>query len=198
MASSEYIDENKVVVEIRPRWSDFYLRMGILLILLIFAGCLAMSALYDYSNPRPGPGTTSDETPAGKIIIFFVIFIPSGSYLALHVFWLLRGRWSLRITPKALLCRGWLSVFEIPWDRIARIPVPDDPPVLTSASIIKITITAKSQIQSAAPFRISWDTEEESPVQQGRLEVRQSWIQHDPLRLARILEKYRLKFSGTA
>ncbi|TET33359.1 MAG: hypothetical protein E3J72_16865 [Planctomycetota bacterium] len=195
MASErEYVDENKVVVEVHPNWGRFKGRMAVLIIFLLASVYIAVAAINDIANPVLRTGTTADPMPEGKIIVFFVLFIISGPYLALHVFWLLRGKWTMRVTPKALLYRSWFSITEIPWGEIEKIGLPRIP-VFDTATCVVIRLKADTTLRPRT-FPGFTGFSEDNETGEYVLTIHSAWMQHEPEHLAKILEKYREKFSA--
>ncbi|MHC4660191.1 MAG: PH domain-containing protein [Planctomycetota bacterium] len=116
-----YPDKDEVLFNIKPRWRHLVL---IILVCLIFV----FLGFLNYYNILIGKKPDRLEIGLVLRIVMHVvsgcITFGCGLYVMLTIFFLLRGTWTLRVTPAALIYRTWFRTVPIPWRDINGIYLP--------------------------------------------------------------------------
>ncbi|TET33360.1 MAG: hypothetical protein E3J72_16870 [Planctomycetota bacterium] len=120
----EYTDENKVLLEVRPNWAGLGSLLCFCSLLIAVGLLLAYGSVINYDSAgitREPAGSASEKYALAFYLLLITVPLP-GAYLALNLFYFLRGKWVIRITRSALLYRSWFHNFKIPWEMLDRIP----------------------------------------------------------------------------
>ncbi|TET33069.1 MAG: hypothetical protein E3J72_17990 [Planctomycetota bacterium] len=189
-------DENRTLLEVRPNWVALNLKLAVIFIVMTGSGLLLLLAFLEIRASRLGTrvedgGRIITHLPA--IALFFITFIPSSVLMTIHVFWLLRARWTLRATPKGILYRTWFGMLGIPWRWIEPLTGQSNTPVKMNFWMIRIMLRPGVIGRKRNLFIKKGFFEMEKD--RCGIYISRIWTHIAPRRLARKLEIYRMKFT---
>ncbi|MHC4660190.1 MAG: hypothetical protein ACYS8W_00750 [Planctomycetota bacterium] len=149
----------------------------------------------------PQKGRTFFDYPVLSVVLLFMVYalvLLPVVHLILYAFFLLRGTWTLRVTPGALLIKTWFRTVRLPWKMITAFSDPDGPTYgLPGRQIIPFPSLDICFVPDEDLKKIlTWSMRVSFSVWKGKIRISPRWLSIKPCDLVPILQKYRHMFFG--
>ncbi|MHC4660188.1 MAG: PH domain-containing protein [Planctomycetota bacterium] len=190
----DYSNKDEIIFEVRPRWPLFVMVL-LFYMVFIFACFLGYYEFITSGRPFYEPKENLLPRLVGFIISGLLVFV-FGAYIVLTVFFLLRGIWTLRVTPAALIYRTWFSTIHIPWRDLHGIYLPREKDKNFSWArslnpFIGIVLVENASVLPRLPWYLRFGAEKKNPY----IILRKMWTNYSPEFLMSRLEQYKQHFS---